>query len=143
MDKSDNIIPLKTRKTLEKSLERMNKIEPQGQSVLQRLPANINIAQLLSKLETEASIAKLVELRDGADKQELQRQCANDLLNRAWGMPAQSVQVTSETRTALDPIIIEATTSLLDAQKYLSLPIEEWPESVKVFFGICDEGDVV
>ena len=141
MDKSDNIISLKTRKSLEKSLERMNTIEPAGQSVLQRLPSNINVAQLLAKLETEASISKLSHLRDNADKQELQRQCANDLLNRAWGMPAQSVQVTTETRTHLDPIVVEATTTLINAQKYLSMPISEWPDEVRNFFNI-NEDDV-
>ena len=139
MDKYDNIISIKTRKTLEKSLEKLDSIEPKGQSVLQRMPSSINVAQILAKIETQKSIAKLVELRDGADKQELQRQCANDLLNRAWGLPAQSVQITSETRTHLDPVVIEATSSLLDAQKYLSLPLEEWPDEAKSYFGLDEE----
>jgi hypothetical protein len=136
-----DIIPIKNQKMLEKSLKRLSTLESDGQSVLTRLPQSVNIAQLLAKLETEKSIKKLAHLRDNAEKEEVQRGCANDLLNRAWGLPAQSIMVTNETRTSIDETVVDATNLLVKAQYYISKPVEEWPDDVKEYFGVANSDE--
>lgn len=57
----------------------------------------------LARAETAASLRKLIELRDAADKQEVQARCAEALLDRGWGKSVQPTEVTvgEELREAL------------------------------------------
>lgn len=138
METKGELLPLKTKKIIEKSIKKMSSVEPCGQSVLQKVPSTVNVAQILAKLETEKSIQRLAYLRDNAQNESVQRGCANDILNRAWGMPAQSIQVTSDVSSDLSPIVLEVTDLLIKAQSYLDQPIETWPEDVKNYFKVED-----
>jgi hypothetical protein len=44
-----------------------------------------------------ACLQKLIDLRDNAESQEVQRKAANDLLNRRLGMPGQKIEHSTDT----------------------------------------------
>lgn len=55
------------------------------------------LSNVLSEEEAIKSIEKLIELRNGAESQEVQRKAANDHLNRIYGCPNQSITHTQQT----------------------------------------------
>jgi hypothetical protein len=56
-------------------------------------PAAVRAVTELARQQTEASIARLVELRDNAKSEQTRAYCAVALLDRGWGRPPQSVAV--------------------------------------------------
>lgn len=114
--------------------------DPATQPTIYNLTVDFNVAEYLAKLETEKSIKTLVELRDDDEQPgAVRRSCANDLLNRGWGSPAQTIQVSrTEIKEQEIPKAVQDHTSLLlESQKYIGkVPIEEWPEHIREFMGL-------
>ena len=104
------------------------------------LPVNFNLAEYLAKLETERSVQTLVELRDDNEQPgNVRRGAANDLLNRGWGVPAQTINVnrTDISLKELPEAVQQHTDLLILSQKYVGkVPIEEWPAEIREFMNI-------
>lgn len=106
----------------------------------------------LAEFQAQTYAADMVDVlagfaRDPCQSVEFRRQCANDVLNRAYGMPA-----TKATLTVIDPreqtpdglttvgaqieAIKAGAAQLQTLDQYVGKrPVSEWPESIKALAG--------
>ncbi len=128
--------PEKLDKKIEKEIKAVDPIVP---PVTYNLPVNFNLAEYLAKLETKRSIEVLVELRDDEEQPgSVRRSAATDILNRGWGVPAQTVNINrADIQISEIPQAIQQHTNVLMlSQEYVGkVPVEEWPEEVKKLMG--------
>lgn len=105
-----------------------------------KLPANVNLAELIAKLHVKEAMDGLVHLAKTAENEETRRKAMNDIVNRAYGLPAQSVQISRGHEVPLPESVRQATDILLKAQYYVDnhIDLSEWPADVKNLFNIVD-----
>jgi len=126
---------------VEKALAKVSSTEAVINLTQTKLPANVNLAELIAKLHVKEVMDELVNLAKNAENEETRRKASNDILNRAYGMPAQSVQVSGGMGAPLPEEVREATNLLLKAQYYIDnhIDVKNWPQDVKDYFNVVEE----
>jgi hypothetical protein len=138
--KKEESINLASKAGVQKALERATSPEEVVKLTQVKIPANVNLAELMAKLHVKEVMEELVRLSKNARSEEVRRKAANDILNRAYGLPPQSIQLTSAPSQPVPDEVREATDILVRAQQYVGVvPVSDWPEDVRQFFNIVSE----
>lgn len=137
--KKEESINLASKAGVQKALERAGSSEEITKLTQMKIPANVNLAELMAKLHVKEVMEELVRLSKSARSEEVRRKAANDILNRAYGLPAQSIQLTSSPSQPVPEEVREATDILIRAQQYVGVvPVSDWPDDVRQFFNIVE-----
>lgn len=107
------------------------------------LPNNINKAKLIAQIYSGKAFDTLVEIMcDDSIPPDIRRKCANDLLNRGYGMPEQNIKSINVGATVeIPPETFTMTDVSIEANAYIEsgVPSSEWPSHIKRHFGILEE----
>ena len=119
-------------------------IKQSAEKLIALLPNSINRAKLVAQVYSGKAFDVLISLmEDEMIHPEIRRKCANDLLNRGWGLPEQQIRsVSVNAAIEIPPETFVNTDISLQANAFVEsgVPSDQWPDEVKHYFGLS-EGD--
>ena len=140
----------KFRQKIEKSLEVSEKtgemevfeknVRLSAEKLITLLPNSVNRAKLVAQIYSGKAFDTLIALmEDETIHPEIRRKCANDLLNRGYGLPEQNIKTLNVGATIdLPPETFRVTDLSIEASRYVEngIPSSEWPLEIREYFGI-------